>query len=246
MAVTNNRPTAGQGITALAAALAVVAYPYLGEWLLERYGVERVATALIAVAALNVAVRVVLERRPLVLFVQFGAVFALLTCAAMTGDRFYLQLFPALVNAVLAVLFATSLATSKSMIERGARALQPNLPAFTRDYCRAVTVLWVVFFAAFSGAIVVVAVSSPGAWREVTTTFYVGGMIALILVEACVRKLWFRNYGDGPIDGVIARWFPATATERGRKSAAYIAKMHALGYAPGGEREGQIYAPDAD
>ena len=246
MGSTHNRPTPGQGITALGAALAVIAYPYLGEWLLERYGVASVASALLATAALNVVVRAVLERRPLLLLVQFGAVFVLLLCAAVTGDRFYLQLFPALVNAVLAVLFAATLGTSQSMIERGARALQPNLPSFTRDYCRAVTIVWGVFFATFGAFIVAVAVSSPAAWREVTTTYYLSAMIVLIAVEACVRKFWFRYYGDRPIDRVLARWFPAEASERGRESAAYIAKMHALGYGPGGEREGQIYAPEPD
>lgn len=232
-------PSPGQAITALVLALAAFAYPALGEWLIARFGVRAVAAGLLAFAALHFGARLVLERRALRLALQSAGAFALLALAAATGERFYLQLFPVLVNATLAVLFAATLATESSMIERGARAMQPYLPAFTRPYCRAVTAMWVAFFAASAIGIAVVVARAPELWRAASTTYYFAAVAAISLVEFGFRKLWFRNYARGPLDRALASLFPAEATARGRRSLAYVRRMHELGFGPGGPREGE-------
>ena len=40
------------------------------------------------------------------------------------------------------------------------------------------------------------------------------------------RKIWFRNYGTGPLDRLFQRFFPCEATERGRRSKAFMKQMH--------------------
>lgn len=232
-------PSPGQALTALVLALAAFGYPALSEWLLDRFGTRAVATAMLGVGAASFAARLALERRPLALAGQFAGAFALLALAAVSDDRAWLRLFPALVNAYLAVLFAATLATESSMIERGARAMQPYLPKFTRPYCRAVTALWVGFFAASAVAIAFAAVRAPEHWRAVATTGYFAAVAALSAVEFAVRKARFRNYAGGPLDRAFAALFPAEATERGRRSLAYVRRMHELGYGPGGPREGE-------
>ena len=45
---------------------------------------------------------------------------------------------------------------------------------------------------------------------------------ALFAVEFLLRKLWFRFYGDGLADRILARVFPAERTAKGRRSLAYV------------------------
>ena len=41
--------------------------------------------------------------------------------------------------------------------------------------------------------------------------FYV--LLAIFLAgEFLLRKAWFRYYGDGPVDRLLAHWFPPEAT----------------------------------
>jgi hypothetical protein len=55
--------------------------------------------------------------------------------------------------------------------------------------------------------------------------------------------VWFRNFGDGPFDRVLAVCFPPEANERGRRSQHYMATLRAAGYGPGGVRRGQPLDP---
>ena len=67
------------------------------------------------------------------------------------------------------------------------------------------------------------------AWVSYTTRSYFVAMAVLGAVEFLVRKLYFRHYEGGPIDGVFAALFPAENTAMGRRSAAYIAAERAAG-----------------
>ena len=110
------------------------------------------------------------------------------------------------------------------MIERFARIIEGEMPDFTLPYCRKVTWVWCVFFAANSLAIVLLALAAPLAWWALFT-----GLVSYLLMgalfsgEFLVRKLWFRQYGNGFLDRALSALFPAEATENGRRSLAYIA-----------------------
>jgi hypothetical protein len=45
--------------------------------------------------------------------------------------------------------------------------------------------------------------------------------------EFCFRKWWFRYYGDGSLDRLLARILPAENTANGRRSLAYAARREA-------------------
>jgi uncharacterized membrane protein len=233
------RPTVGQVIAAVLLVSGAVAYPWVGHAAIERFGVAGTASVLLVATVAGLAARVMRERRALQRVGQSSGALLLLGLAAASGDRTWLQLFPALVNAYLAVIFIRSVVTGRSIVERGARLVEPYLPAFTLGYCRRVTLLWAGFFAANTAGIGVLAVGPSDRWRAYTLFGYPTLIAVLSLAEFLVRKIWFRNYHRGPIDRVLAVLFPADASERGRRSQRFIEALHAAGYGPDGPRRGE-------
>jgi len=226
--ITLPRPTPGQALLGAAFLAALFVLPLAGELLLARFGVRAVAAVVLVVAARGLAgagsgsLAASLPR--------YGAPLALLGAAWWTGERLWLALLPALVNVVLAVLFARTLLEEQSLVERVARSIHPYLPAFTRRYCHVTTAVWVAFFLASAGVIAWMAIFEPQRWRFFATTAYLAVLVALSAAEFLFRKLWFRYYGSGPLDRVLARLFPAQATARGRRSVAHIERMQELGW----------------
>ena len=121
--------------------------------------------------------------------------------------------------------------------------LHPYLPPFTRDYCRALTAFWAAFFGANAIAITAIAFQLPELWASYTVWGYGGLVAGISFVEFFVRKAWFRNFGDGPLDRVLAACLPPEANDRGRRSQHYIDVLRAAGYGPGGARCGQPLDP---
>ncbi|MDH3520502.1 MAG: hypothetical protein OEM49_08605 [Myxococcales bacterium] len=210
---------------ALAIGTAIIAYPYVLDAVLERFGVRAVASALAGLAALSLALpgrtsvrAVALEAAPVLGFP------VLLMLAAVTNEQIYLRLVPALVYLTLAGIFASSLRAPDSLIERGARYLVPAIPLFIRSYCRKVTGVWVAFFAASALMIAALAVADlPDWWRATSGGLIYACMIGITVVEFFVRKTWFRYYyHDGLFDRLWSRIFPAENTARGRASLDYI------------------------
>lgn len=237
------RPTPGQAMATGLLVLGAFVYPVLGEQVIASWGVAATASVLLGLALLSMLGRYAIDRRPLRLFGQNAGALVLLALAATSGERTFLLLFPALVNLYLCAIFAGSLATDRSIVERGARMLQPYLPPFTLAYCRNLTAFWAVFFVLNAIAISVVAIEAPELWRSYTVFVYAALVAGISAVEFLVRKVWFRNFGDGPFDRVLAVCFPPEANERGRRSQHYMATLRAAGYGPGGVRRGQPLDP---
>jgi len=237
------RPTPGQGIALLLLSLAAFGYPLLGAWAIEQFGTPATSAVLLAVAVAGWGLRSAVEGRPGWLLLQNAGALVLLGLAAATGDRTYLLLFPALINLYLAVIFAGSLATEQSIVERGARILQPYLPPFTVAYCRKLTLFWAAFFVANTGWIGALALGPAEAWRNYTVVAYPLSIGAISAVEFVVRKVWFRYYTEAPFDRLLAAIWPAEANERGRRSQHYVATLRAAGYGPGGEHSGEPLDP---
>lgn len=87
------------------------------------------------------------------LAIVLWSLFALRTLELMTW-------YPAIVSGLMLIIFASSLFTSQSFVERIARLKEPNLPPAGVIYTRRVTQVWCVFFLA---NILVIAVSI---WQE--------------------------------------------------------------------------------
>jgi uncharacterized membrane protein len=240
------RPSARDLLGFVLLGLALIVYPWAIDAALARFGVRPVAALLLGLALAGGALpfgapgvgdrRVDLPRVP-----GFpGAIALLLAAALATADVRWLFLVPAAVYLWLALLAAATLREPISLIERAARFLQPRAPDFIRSYCRKVTALWCVLFAATAATIAwLVAIGAVEARRAFSSWGLWGPIGAISLVEYAVRKAWFRYYAGGPLDRAWAALLPAENSERGRRSLAYIhearARMRAEGFTPPGE-----------
>jgi len=158
---------------------------------------------------------------------------ALIAGAIALDDRMLLLVLPAIASAWLCAHFAWSLRRGPPMIERFARLMEDDLPAFTAPYCRRVTVLWCAFLGTNAVAIVALAALAPIHWWALYTGLLFYFALALLLGgEFFVRKWWFRYYGTGPVDRLLARWFPPEATANGRRSLAYVERRRAASASP--------------
>jgi uncharacterized membrane protein len=204
--------------------IGLLAYPYLLEALLARFGVRASCGVLLVVSVVSLALGG-RARSALDAPVWPGLVIAaVLGAGAISGRRGALLLVPAVVYLGLADSFRRSLAREDSLIERCARLLVPEAPDFVRPYCRGVTWLWAALFAASAVVIAGLALAGSGSgWRAVTGWGIYALMLAVSGLEFFVRKTWFRYYfHGGPFDRLWSRLFPAENTEQGRRSAEYI------------------------
>jgi hypothetical protein len=64
------------------------------------------------------------------------------------------------------------------------------------------------------------------------------GLVAYLLLgagfasEFILRKLWFRLYGDGLADRILARVFPPERTANGRRSLAHVERRRERAASP--------------
>jgi uncharacterized membrane protein len=160
---------------------------------------------------------------------QHAALAGLIAAAILLDNRTLLLLLPMLVSLYLFATFTWSLRRGPPMIERFARIVEDDLPDFTLPYCRKVTKLWCVFLAGNAAVVLALAVAAPIGWWALYTgaLFYV--LLGVLLAgEFLFRKAWFRYYGDGPVERLLARWLPPERTANGRRSLAYVAERRPL------------------
>jgi uncharacterized membrane protein len=223
VASTERRRLAGAALL-VAIGCGLLAYPYLVEVALARFGVRGACAALLALAALSFRFGAGAREALGAVAWPGWAITGVLVLGLLSGERRALWLVPAFVYLGLAETFRASLAREDSLIERCARWIVPETPDFVRSYCRKLTGFWVGFFALCAVAIAGLALAGrAGAWQAVTGWGIYALMLAISAFEFFVRKTWFRYYfHGGPFDRFWARLFPAENTEQGRRSAAYI------------------------
>jgi uncharacterized membrane protein len=166
----------------VAAVVVLAVYPLLVYVGIGRFGARGVA-ALLAVACL---LRLVVLRRRgqgvlnaghLVLLCGGGILLA--AASFVLGSEAAVRYYPVLVNGVLLVISAASLASPPTVIERIARLRDPDLPLAAVVYTRRVTIAWTVFFAINGGIALYTAAFAP-----LTTWALYNGLIAYVLVAA--------------------------------------------------------------
>lgn len=216
-------------LVAVLEALFFLAYPfvvYLAHTRLETRSIGVVMIALLVIALL-VRLRGSL-REAAGLIGQHVGIGVMIGAAIVLDERAVLLFLPALVGVYLLFTFAWTLRRGPPMIERFARVIEDDLPDFTLPYCRRITELWCAFFALHAVAVCTLALMAPLSWWAAYSgiVFYV--LLGMLLGgEFLFRKLWFRFYGDGPADVILARLFPADRTTRGRRSLAYDGRRRA-------------------
>lgn len=157
-----------------------VAYPLVVYWAMGRFEPRWLAVLLLVLALL----RAVATRQAVWLAAAGGAAL-LATLATVFNEALPLKLYPALVNAVLLAVFATSLVFPPSAVERIARMTEPDLPPEGVAYTRRVTQVWCVFFV-FNGALALV----TALWMSDRAWALYNGLIAYVLIGLLFSAEW--------------------------------------------------------
>ncbi len=180
-------------ILTIFAVLITLSYP-LAVWLAEGRVEPRVMAVLLVLAGLT--------RLPALPFDHatrwwLGATSILVIAAVWANRALPLKLYPVLVNGALLALFAYSLVAPPTVVERFARAQEPDLPTQAIAYARRVTQVWCGFFLINGCVALLTAVyASSALW------WFYNGFIAYLLVgllfagEHCVRRRFTRRLHD--------------------------------------------------
>jgi uncharacterized membrane protein len=119
-----------------------------------------------------------------------AALIGLAVVAAWTNSELLVRLFPCAMNLGFLVLFARSLTTPQSMIERFARLREPELSADGVQYTRRVTQVWCGFLALNTLASLWTAFMSSRDWWA-----WYNGLITYVLMGALFAGEWlYRTY----------------------------------------------------
>ncbi len=204
-------------------------YPWLINLALDRFGARHVALVSLALGLCSLALarrRAPESHRASRAVVSQSCGLLLIAVSVVVDDRRVLYLIPAVVQASLGLMFWQSLREEASIVERVAKVMQPYVPPWIDSYCRLVTRVWASFF--FANTFVVIALAAFGS-HDSWVRYTGGGLYALAaliqMIEAFVRKVWFRAFEDNFIDRGFRYVFPPEHTERGRRSMAFIREM---------------------
>jgi len=220
------RPSPQQLLAVLAGGFAFVAYPFAVEAAKAQFGVRAVAGVLFLLGLSSLVTRRDYLPGPRILQIAVRLGFLALLAIAMIADTSLpLHFIPSLVYLVLCGAFLASLRDGASAIGRAARLMHPYVPDFVDSYCRKVTVVWAFFFAANAVATAALALFEPSLWAAWTGGYAYAAMAVLGAVEFLVRKSWFRYYGNGPVDRLLAALLPPENTWQGRRSKEYVTRM---------------------
>lgn len=157
-----------------------IAYPFL--WY---YGRQHNGFGLIAIfmAVLWLARGVLVQNKAQkILSLMLGLFFVTIWVIKQPQSMYW---YPVWVNGLMFGLFASSLLSKQSMIERMARLKKPNLPNSAIAYTRKVTQIWCVFFIINGGIVVALIRLEYFHWWAIYT-----GMISYILIGMLFAGEW--------------------------------------------------------
>lgn len=136
---------------------------------------------------------------------------AILLCvsSAFSGNQRFVLYFPLLFTMTLLFSFSYTLFYPPSMIEVFARMIIPERSREEVEYCRRVTLMWVVFFI-FNG----IAASYTACCTSLAIWSLYNGLISYLIIgllftaELCYRYWRFRRYAGLRTDFIFRRLFP--------------------------------------
>ena len=220
------KPTPISAVISIVCVGMILGYPFVAPAAMEAFGVRAVAGALLAVGGVTSLVLSGAPGVPRSWQVLRYALLAELAIAAATGSAWALLFAPALIYLALGHLCYASLSDEHSIAEVIARFIEPRAPDWIAAYCRKLTGVWSLLFVLNGALIGLLASTGSELWRSYTSWGVWCVVSALMVVELLFRKFWFRYYGPrSPLDRLLERVWPPAATERGRRSMAYIEQV---------------------
>ncbi|SBV37249.1 conserved membrane hypothetical protein [uncultured Stenotrophomonas sp.] len=157
-----------------------LSYPFLVYLAMGRFEPRWMALLLFALASL----RALGARQPL-WWVAAAAAGLLALLSTVFNQLLPLKLYPALVNAVLLALFATSLRFGPPLVERLARLQDPVLPPYAVAYTRRVTQVWCGFFI-LNGSLAL----ATALWASERIWALYNGLLAYVMMGALFAGEW--------------------------------------------------------
>lgn len=116
---------------------------------------------------------------------------AMLALSATLQARGFALATPTLINAVLLVVFGSTLRTSMPMIERFARLIDPELNAAQQRWCRQWTYVWCAFFFLNGTLAAIMALWAPLLWWSVYTSLLAYIVMGVLFATERIGR-WFK------------------------------------------------------
>lgn len=161
--------------------LLTIAYPFLVYWAGTTIGSAFLLPILAAILLLRFIKGSSLGSRGGILFIAAAMLLSLVS----VGPDLSVKLYPVLVNISLFCIFAGSLLTKQSIVERLARLKEPNLPPSGVRYTRNVTKVWSSFFA-LNGSISF----GTALWASTELWTFYNGFLAYLLIATLAGIEW--------------------------------------------------------
>lgn len=161
--------------------IVTIAYPFMVYWGLQHYA----ASQLLPLLLLLLALRWIVGNRPGERHILLAVLLAVVLVGFLFGQQLGLKFYPALVNFGFLLMFAASLLSPPSFVERIARLRDPELPAAAISYTRRVTWAWTIFFA-MNGSIA----ASTALWGTDEIWMLYNGFIAYLLIGLLAGGEW--------------------------------------------------------
>jgi uncharacterized membrane protein len=158
-----------------------IGYPFLVYWGLQHLNTTLLIPLLLVLLSLRwIALDGRAERNVII-----ATVISLVVIIILFGHELGLKFYPVLMNVGFLLLFASSLFTPMSFIERIARLKEPNLPSHAVRYTRNVTIAWSIFFL-INGSIAAI----TALWASDKVWMLYNGMIAYLLMGTLALTEW--------------------------------------------------------
>lgn len=119
-----------------------ISYPFIVYWGLQRFEAKWILPLVLIILSLRWLSLKQKSEQKVVLF----TVLSLFSIIILAGHQVGLKFYPVMMNLGFFILFASSLFTPVSFVEKVARMKEPDLPPDAIIYTRNVTLAWSVFF----------------------------------------------------------------------------------------------------
>lgn len=158
-----------------------IAYPFMVYWGLQHY----TAASLLPLLLLLLVLRWFVGNRPGERLVLVAILLVIVAVGFTWGHQLGLKFYPALVNFGFLLLFAGSLLSPPSFVERLARVRHPDLSPQGVTYTTRVTWMWSIFFV-FNGSLAAI----TALWASDAVWALYNGFIAYLLIALLAGGEW--------------------------------------------------------
>lgn len=158
-----------------------ISYPFMVYWGLQYYDARLLLPLLLILLGLRWLTGTGVSEHKVVIITLVGIVII----AMIWGTQLSLKFYPVMMNLGFLILFASSLLSPPTVVERLARIREPDLPPEAITYTHKVTQVWSVFFLVNG---VIAAITALWATDEVWMLY--NGFIAYLLIGGLAGGEW--------------------------------------------------------